>query len=161
MHNKLILFQILLKSVKYLFSHWTPEDMLSLKIYCKIYRVSRSGIGCRLQIPCVLGLPQGKQHSPHSTFLMGCNQECICFKPISELPAWNPNSFLKQFLLNLNIKYILFCQQQYLSFFLMRFQHSVRRQTVCLCCLREKGNKSHGTFSFPFTTFSSPFFFFF
>lgn len=44
---------------------------------------------------CALGLPRGKQRSLHSTFLMGCNRGHVCFKPISELPALNPNSFFE------------------------------------------------------------------
>lgn len=170
MHNELILLQTLSKSVQWSISsppsHWTPKDTLSLKIYCKIHRVSRSGIlcwaGCRLQIPCALGLPRGKRRSLHSTFLMGCNQEHVCFKPISELPALNPNSFLKRFLLNLNIKYASFCWQRYTRHSFWWALSPVLRQTVRVsAACKRKETRGHATFSFPFTTCFPPLFFFF
>lgn len=65
---------------------------------------SSAGLAADFKSRARWGFLGGKQHSLHSTFLMGCNQEHVGFKPISEPPALNPNSFFKVVFVKLKYK---------------------------------------------------------
>lgn len=158
--NELVLFQTL--AVKCLLPSFPPNPQRHI-ICANMLQTSRGqGVWQRLRgwpqpaHPLHSGRPRGAQHSPHSPFLMGCNGEHVCFKPISELPALNPNSFFfffKAAFIKLQywIRFVLLSVPGILS---AKIPAQSCTDDACLCCLHGKGNKGAETYSFLFFSFS-------